>query len=110
MSEDNPLSQNIIDYHKAIESEFALTATKDPVDQARERLSGLLPEAAKALEQILISGDSDTVRLSAVKLVFEHTLGKGATLAQESELTRLVGSLTAKPAQAAQAAQKHPTE
>lgn len=96
MSEDNPLSQNISEYHKAIESEFTLTTPTDATSVARDHLSTLLPEATKALESILAAGDTDTVRLSAIKLVFEHTLGKAGTMATETELAKIVGSLSAK--------------
>lgn len=93
MPEDNPLSQNIQNYHKAIESEFALTPLDDDASLARTKLLSLLTTATRSLEAILINGDTDTVRLSAVKLVFEHTLGKPGSLTADNDLQRIIGSL-----------------
>lgn len=96
MSEDNPLSHNLQEYHKAIASEFLKAPTDEKTDEARDKLMTLLPEATKALEQILIAGDTDSVRLNAVKLVFEHTLGKSSNVTAEAELNKLVNSLKPK--------------
>lgn len=96
MSEDKPLSHNLSEYHKAIESEFSLSPVGDGPAEARANLVALLPEATKALEAILKSADSDSVCLSAIKLVFEHTLGKPGTGGTEDELTKLIQSLSTK--------------
>ena len=94
--EDKPLSAQLQEYHKAFESEFNLSAPDTPVEVAYNKLTGLLTEATKALESILLSAESDAVRMSGIKLVFEYTLGKPGSQAGEDELTKLITSLTAK--------------
>ena len=96
--EDKPLSAQLQEYHKAFESEFALSPADSPVELAYSKLNSLLDEAMKALESILLSAESDAVRMSGIKLVFEYTLGKPGTQSSEDELTKLVQSLTATPA------------
>jgi len=93
--EDKPLSESLKQYHQAIESEFSLSAPDTPVEIAYSKLNSLLNEATKALESILLSAESDAVRMSGIKLVFEYTLGKPGLQASEDELTKLVKSLTA---------------
>jgi hypothetical protein len=92
--EDKPLSEKLTLYHQAIESEFSLNEPDTPVEIAYSKLNGLLNEATKALESILLSAESDAVRMSGIKLVFEYTLGKPGTQSSEDELTKLVQSLT----------------
>lgn len=101
MSEDKPLSENLQQYHQAIESEFALSEPNTPVEVAYAKLSSLLTEATRALESILLSAESDAVRMSGIKLVFDYTLGKPGSAAGEDELTKLIQSLTAKNTAAA---------
>ena len=102
MSEDIPLSQNIVEYHKAIESEYALTAhgsKEDLADQARIKLFGLLSDASNALQSVLLNADSDAARLTAVKLVFGYTIGvPGASQGTEDEMQRLINTLIKSPA------------
>lgn len=93
--EDKPLSESLHLYHKSIESEFSITDTSSPVEAAYAQLNSLLTEATRALESILLSAESDAVRMSGIKLVFEYTLGKPGAVAGEDELTKLVKSLTA---------------
>jgi hypothetical protein len=96
MADELPLSEQLKKYHQAIESEFSVTPGNDANDAqstARTTLISLLPEATKALEQLLLNADSDAVRLQSVKLVFEHALGKAGA---EDELTKLINSLTVK--------------
>jgi hypothetical protein len=95
--EDKPLSEKLTLYHQAIQSEFALSEPNSPVELAYTKLNSLLDEATKALESILLGAESDAVRMSGIKLVFEYTLGKPGTQANEDELSKLVKSLTAKP-------------
>jgi hypothetical protein len=100
MAEENhdnplPLSDQLKQYHQAIESEFSLSEPDSPSEIAYVKLNGLLNEATKALEQILLSGESDAVRMSGIKLVFDYTLGKPGSGAGEDELSKLVKSLTA---------------
>jgi hypothetical protein len=102
MSEDKPLSQNLAEHYKAIESEFTLStpgSSSTPVEIAYTKLTSLLSEATRALESILLSAESDAVRMSGIKLVFDYTLGKPGSGAGEDELTKLVQSLTAKDPQ-----------
>jgi hypothetical protein len=94
--DDIPLDAKLREYHKAFEQEFSLSADETPVQVARDSLTNLLPNATKALEQILISAESDAVRLNAIKLVFEHTLGKPGTGTTEDEMANLIKGLTAK--------------
>jgi len=104
--EDKPLSTQLAEHYKAIESEFQLntsTSTSDapqtPVEIAYTKLTSLLTDATRALESILLNADSDSVRMSGIKLIFDYTLGKPGSAAGEDELTKLVQSLTAvKPA------------
>jgi hypothetical protein len=100
--EDKPLSAKLAEHYKAIESEFALSASESansPVEVAYNQLNSLLSEATKALESILLTAESDAVRMSGIKLVFEYTLGKPGSTAGEDELSKLVKSLTVtKPA------------
>jgi hypothetical protein len=100
MSEDQPLSKNLAEHYKAIESEFIVSPDNEPVAVALTKLNNLLDEATQALEQLLIGGESEAVRMSGIKLVFEYTLGKpGVSNGNEDELSKLVQSLT-KPAEA----------
>ena len=98
MSEDKSLSQNLSEHYRAIESEFALNAPTTPVEIAQAKLVGLLSEATQALESILLSSESDAVRMSGIKLVFDYTMGKPGAAQGEDELSKLVQSLTAKGA------------
>jgi len=98
MSEDKPLSENLAEHYKAIESEFTLStpgSSSTPVEIAYSKLTSLLSDATKALEQILLNAESDAVRMSGIKLVFDYTLGKPGTTGNEDELSQLVKSLTA---------------
>ena len=103
--EDKPLSAKLAEHYKAIESEFSLSpsgangAANSPVEAAYTQLNSLLSEATKALESILLTAESDAVRMSGIKLVFEYTLGKPGSQAGEDELTKLVQSLTKPKAQ-----------
>ena len=90
-----PLSTQLAEHYKAIESEFSINEPSTPVEVAYSKLTSLLSEATKALESILLSAESDAVRMSGIKLVFDYTLGKPGTAAGEDELTKLVQSLTA---------------
>ena len=96
MSEDQPLSANLAEHYKAIESEFALSEPSSPVELAYGKLNSLLDEATQALESILLNAESDAVRMSGIKLVFEYTLGKPGANSGEDELSKLIQSLTAK--------------
>ena len=95
MSEDKPLSENLAEHYKAIESEFIISGEGTPVELAYSKLTSLLSEATRALESILLSAESDAVRMSGIKLVFDYTLGKPGSGAGEDELSQLVKSLTA---------------
>ena len=95
MSEDKPLSENLAEHYKAIESEFHIAGEGTPVEIAYTKLTSLLSDATKALEQILLNAESDAVRMSGIKLVFDYTLGKPGTTGNEDELSQLVKSLTA---------------
>ena len=100
--EDKPLSAKLAEHYKAIESEFSIGvngAANTPVEEAYTQLNSLLSEATKALESILLTAESDAVRMSGIKLVFEYTLGKPGSQAGEDELTKLVQSLTKPKAQ-----------
>ena len=100
-----PLSTQLAEHYKAIESEFSLSEPNTPVEVAYSKLTSLLSEATKALESILLSAESDAVRMSGIKLVFDYTLGKPGSATGEDELTKLVASLTAKsPAKSTQPA------
>jgi len=100
--EDKPLSTQLAEHYKAIESEFQINtsdAPQTPVEIAYTKLTSLLTDATRALESILLNADSDSVRMSGIKLIFDYTLGKPGSAAGEDELTKLVQSLTAvKPA------------
>ena len=94
--EDKPLSEKLQEYHKAISSEFASNEPNDPVAIAKAKLTDLLSTATRALEQLLIAAESDAVRMSGIKLVFDYTLGKPGVPTGEDELTKLIASLTSK--------------
>lgn len=85
-----PLSENLAKYRVAMEQE--LSRGTDPVAEAKNKLSDLLLAACSALEDILLHSDSDSTRMTAVKLVFEHTLGKASP--GEDELSRIMSELT----------------
>ena len=98
MEPDKPLSENLQEYHQAIQSEFALGEPNTPVELAYSKLTSLLTDATRALEAILLNAESDAVRMSGIKLVFDYTLGKPGSASGEDELTKLISSLTAKAA------------
>lgn len=95
MSEDKPLSDNINAYYKAVSSEFEIKQDDTVANQAREQLTGLLPDAVKALEQTLVGAESEAVRMSAIKLVIEYTVGKPGNISNEDELSKLINMLSA---------------
>lgn len=104
MNEDDALSVNLQNYRKAIEEEYKAgsTGTSDELaDLAKTRLALLLPEASETLCSILHTGSKeDAVRLSAVKLVFEYTLGKPVPKTdKESDTDKIIRELMASPSE-----------
>lgn len=98
--EMDSLAASLKSYHQAMREEFeiAKNGTSDEIaEKAREKLALLLPEASNQLLTILRKGGKeDAVRLNAVKLVFEYTLGKPAAKStKEDDVTKLINSLTA---------------
>lgn len=92
------LADGLKSYHQAMLEEFevAVSGTSDEIaTKARERLALLLPEAGNQLLGILRKGSKeDAVRLNAIKLIFEYTLGKPAAKnTKEDDVTRLIDSL-----------------
>jgi hypothetical protein len=96
MDENKPLSENLQDHYRAISSEFAVKQNDTAANIAREQLGELLPDAIKALEQMLLSADSESVRMSGIKLVLEYTVGKPGVVSNEDELFKLITSLKPK--------------
>lgn len=95
------LTDSLKDYYQSIREEFNVASggTSDEIaDQARERLAKLLPDASNELLRILRSGNKDdTVRLGAVKLIFEYTLGKpGTKKVEESDYNKILKELMQK--------------
>ena len=93
------LADGLKSYQQAILEEFEIAAngTSDEIaSKARERLALLLPEAGNQLLGILRKGGKeDAVRLNAIKLIFEYTLGKPAAKnTKEDDVDRLIKSLT----------------
>lgn len=98
------LADGLKTYQQAMLEEFevAVKGTSDEIaEKARERLALLLPEAGNQLLGILRKGGKeDAVRLQAVKLIFEYTLGKPvAKNTKESDVERLIDSLMQKEEQ-----------
>lgn len=96
------LADGLKTYHQAMMEEFevAVSGTSDEIaTKARERLALLLPEAGNQLLTILRNGDKeDAVRLNAVKLIFEYTLGKPAAKnTKEDDVEKLIKSLQSQP-------------
>lgn len=101
MGEEKKLSEGLKSYEQARSEEFAISTkgTSDEIaENAREKLALLLPEASNELLHILRVGNKDdAVRLQAVKLVFEYTLGKPAAKStKESDVDKLIESLREK--------------
>lgn len=93
------LANGLKSYQQAMEEEFkvAITGTSDEIaTKARERLALLLPEAGNQLLGILRKGGKeDAVRLNAIKLIFEYTIGKPAAKStKEDDVQKLIDSLT----------------
>lgn len=96
------LSESLKDYYKAIREEMTIAkdGTSDEIaDQARSNLAKLLPDASNELLRILRNGGKeDAVRLGAVKLIFEYTLGKpGTKKVEESDYNKILKELMQKP-------------
>lgn len=92
------LNENLNEYYQAIQSEFTESKLSDSdqlAETVRKNLFELLDSCKSALHQILLTGDSDSARLQAVKLVFAYTLGDGKASAQENDINKLVESLKA---------------
>lgn len=103
LDELGTLAQGLKTYQQALMEEFevALNGTSDEIaEKAREKLALLLPEAGNQLLTILRNGGKeDAVRLNAVKLVFEYTLGKPAAKnTKEDDFGKILKSLQAEPA------------
>lgn len=99
------LAEGLKSYQQAMMEEFelAINGTSDEIaGVARERLALLLPEAGNQLLGILRKGGKeDAVRLQAIKLIFEYTLGKPAAKdTKESDVEKLINSLTGPKAEA----------
>lgn len=95
------LADGFKSYEQAMREEFDViqNGTSDEIaEKAREKLALLLPEASNQLLGILLKGSKDdAVKLSAIKLVFEYTLGKPAAKnTKESDVEKLINSLTEK--------------
>lgn len=104
MGEDRPISENLSEYRKAMEEELrvAPTLTSDSVaEKARQRLFEILPEAVDELMGIMrIGTKDDAVRLNAIKMVIEGTLGKpGPAKPEESDIDKLINSMQKKKAE-----------
>ena len=91
--EEKPLNDNLKDYYDAISSEFSISSENDVVTKARNEITDLLPQAVIALRSLLIAGETESIRFNAIKLVFEHTMGKPGSGAAEDELTKIIAGL-----------------
>jgi hypothetical protein len=87
------------EYHRAISSEFAADSDTDLVSATLSELNQLLTTATQSLQRLLIAAESESVQMSAIKLVFDYTLGKPGATAGEDEITKLLTSLTVKKPQ-----------
>jgi hypothetical protein len=99
MSEDESLGQNLKTYEEARKEEFdvAENGLSDEIaTRARTHLANLLPDAAEELTHIVRVGNKDdAVRLQAIKLVFEYTLGKPAAKStKEDDVDKVIKALT----------------
>lgn len=97
------LAEGLKSYQQALAEEFelAVNGTSDEIAvKSRERLALLLPEAGNQLLAILRKGGKeDVVRLNAIKLIFEYTIGKPAAKStKEDDVQKLIDSLTAQDA------------
>lgn len=96
------LATDLQDYYKAMREEMTIakSGTSDDIaDAARQKLALLLPDASNELLRILkAGGKEDAVRLGAVKLVFEYTLGKpGTKKVEDSDYNKILRELINKP-------------
>jgi hydroxylamine reductase (hybrid-cluster protein) len=98
MTDEDPLVEHLKSYEQARNEEFVISTkgtSEEVAEKAREKLALLLPEASNELLHILRVGNKDdAVRLQAVKLVFEYTLGKPAPKGtKESDTDKIIKSL-----------------
>lgn len=90
------LNDELKKYREALEGEYrndALSDSDELAEKVRTQLFELLDASRTALHQILLTGDSDSVRLQAIKLIFAYTLGDGTASAKENDINKLVESL-----------------
>lgn len=93
------MSNDLKKYHDAVASEFEVKNSRaDELKQsADDKLIELLPDAQHTLEHLLSFAESESVRWSVAKYVFDNALGKTGT-GSGSDLEKLVRSLQSEPA------------
>lgn len=90
------LGENLSQYQLALQQEYQdrdKTVSEDHADRLRTKLFELLDDCQTALQQILLTGDTDSSRLAAVKLIFAYTLGDGKVANKEGDLDKILNSL-----------------
>jgi hypothetical protein len=97
------LSENLTQYQAGLREGQRLAALDPSVspegmtaDDAVKMVRALLPEAIKSLAVLLVNPETDSVRMQAIKTVFEYSLGKPSnTVSAGNELDTLIRQLQA---------------
>lgn len=83
-------------YRKSLEEEFANANPDDPAtaEKARNKMLELVPAAGETIAHLLNFAQSESVRASLAKYVFDHAIGKDKVVSSEDALDKLVRDLT----------------
>lgn len=95
---DTPLSESLTQYQAGIREGQRLATTSTSispdVENAPRLIAALLPEAIRSLAILLVNPETDNVRLGAIKLVFEYSIGKpDSTNKNTNEIDALIKQL-----------------
>lgn len=85
----------VAEYKKALEEEFATADPDDPetARKTREKLVELVPDAGYTIAYLLKHAESETVRASLAKYVFDSAQKIGKEGEGESEMDKLIKKL-----------------
>lgn len=91
-TDNNSLQSTLEEYHRAVEEEFTEKDQRG-VDELRERMGELVVDAETAIEYLVRNAESESVRLSAAKFVFQLYYGKRLDDAPGDPMTKLLQEL-----------------
>lgn len=87
------LTEELKKYKGVLESEYNVATTGTSEDLAevhRTKLYDLLDSCYSALNEIILGGESESARISAIKMVYAFTLGEPKAATRDNDVSKLI--------------------